>query len=109
MEKRNPFDDDDVRNGHFKSEINIDNNFGNNHTSDVVNVAELGKTDPFDFDVNENTVDESPTRLSKRKDEPEFRNVRNGDVFIGEEDYLCESIDEFYVYEDDDVLSYIEH
>lgn len=45
-------EDDNVRNASSESEINGDDNFGNKHLSCVVNITELRKTDPFDFNSN---------------------------------------------------------
>ena len=38
--------------------MNREDNFGNNHSSGVVNVSELRKTDPFDLNFNEDNVSE---------------------------------------------------
>lgn len=93
--------DDDLRNVYSKGEINRDDKYVNNHSSSIINVAKLGKTDVFDLDFRVNNASESTARMRKRKDEAEVSAVLDEDVF--DEEYSIETDDEeFFAYGDGD-------
>ena len=93
--------DDDLRNVYSKGEINRDDKYVSNHSSSIINVAKLRKTDVFDLDFRVNNASESTARMRKRKDEAEVSAVLDEDVF--DEEYLIETDDEeFFAYGDGD-------